>query len=1280
MVLESSDAGATWHADPPPPGSATLSAISCVPGAVCTVVGAARSADPYSLPPALIASSGDSGASWADEQAPQDSPFLSGVSCVSLVQPDGGASSATPTTGASQASPGAPEGCWTSVTFNGVLATTDSGAGWGLQGTPVPGNPVTLASISCAGSGSCVASGQYYDATSATERALLIANGAAASYSGSWSVLDVPAGLYFLKSVDCATPYACVAVGDMASATGSGAPAGDTGQAVIIASSNISASQGPSWSVSEPPGASMLSSVSCASASDCVAVGEMPVQSGAFRAGVAFESLDGGASWKQVTLPGGVGPLDSVTCSGPSLCIAAGSSYGGTAGPPAQSPVVLYSRDGGQSWSYGSVPTEAPVPLAGAPGGDALDGSLSTLAGSLASSGLASDVGQSPYGMAVYGDYVYASDFEHDVVRRIDLATGMETVVAGNAGGGVCAYATDAVGDGCPGTQAVLGAPAGLAVDGSGDLFIADQNTHRVRELAAYDHTQFGIQMLAGHIYTVAGDGIEGSAGNGVPGTQAELNDPSGLAIDAAGNLYIADQQSALVRELAAVSHTQFSISMQAGDIYTIAGTGVLGRSPTGTPAASAELAYPQGLAVDSEGDLFISEDVNGPSIYEIPAVAESRYGQSMVPGNMYLLAGSASICAGATDALGDGCPATEALLTDPAGIAIGPSGNLYTVDYYDHRVRRVSAANGIISTVAGGATSPCASALDRLGDGCPATQAILEYPTGLTFDPAGNLLIADSADIREVSPSSGLISNLAGTEFSSYSGNGAPATQAELGAPCGVAVGPDGSIFIADPATNTIRMVAAANTTAFGIQMTAGDIYAIAGNGIGGEAPDGADAAESSFLVGCGVAVDSHGDVFFDDLASDTVREVAAYDHTQFSIAMRAGDVYTVIGSTSAPTPNPPGGLPCPGATDPMGDGCPAALATLDAPGGLAMGPHGDLFVADSGDNLVRELSVYDHTQFGIRMAAGDVYALAGSPAGSYPCVSARDAVGDGCPATHARLSDPTAVALGPRGNLFVADTGDQRVRMVMARDELALGSWQTQGEIETILGDGFAGDGGGGGPAGLAELTDPSGLALDPSGDLFVADTGNDVVEEVSPVSGLVHVVAGTGANGYGAGGTGPTGATDAVLADPTGLAVTASGELIIADTGNSLLGALDGFAPMGSAYWLASASGAVHAFGDAAYYGSLVSGYGNPNSAGSGSGSVPGTGSGSGSGSPGTGSGSGVTDPVVAMAATPDGRGYWLASASGAVHAFGDAAYYGSMSSGPVSSAGQVVALCS
>jgi secreted PhoX family phosphatase len=373
-------------------------------------------------------------------------------------------------------------------------------------------------------------------------------------------------------------------------------------------------------------------------------------------------------------------------------------------------------------------------------------------------------------------------------------------------------------GDGGPATHALLANPDGLARDATGNLVIADRSNNRIRVVAAATGTFYGQAMTAGDIYTVAGDGSNEFSGDGGPATSAGLNAPGGVAVDGAGNLVIADTSDQRIRVVADSTGTFYGRAMTAGDIYTVAGDGTAGFSGDGGAATSAKLAIPGGVAVDGAGNLLIADSGNN-RIRVIAARTGTFYGRAMTAGDIYTVAGN-----GGFGFAGDGGPATHAKLASPALAIVDEAGNLVIADDLNNAIRVVAARTGRfygramtagdIYTVAGDATGGFS------GDGGPATHAELFGPQAVTFAGAGNLVIADNENgrIRVVATRSGRffgqamtagdIYTIAGTGSLSFSGDGGPATAAAIGSPVGVVAGSGGSVLFADGENNRIRMV----------------------------------------------------------------------------------------------------------------------------------------------------------------------------------------------------------------------------------------------------------------------------------------------------------------------------------------------------------------------------------------------------------------------------------------------------------------------------------------
>jgi len=605
---------------------------------------------------------------------------------------------------------------------------------------------------------------------------------------------------------------------------------------------------------------------------------------------------------------------------------------------------------------------------------------------------------------------LYISDADNHIVVRLSPSGALVTY----AGNGLSGFS----GDLGLAVNASMIQPRGLAIDSMGNLYIADYAGNRVRQVDS-----------SGNITTYAGTGNAGSMGNGVA-TSTELNQPIGLAVDAAGNVYIADSGNNLVREVT-----------PAGLITTFAGNGQAMTSGDGGPPTQAGLNSPSAVKVDAAGNVYIA------TIDGVRLVTAST-------GKISTLATGASL---------------------PDGLALDSQGNLYVSDPVNNQVVRFS-PGGSSTIVAGNVSSGFS------GDNGPALNASLNGPRGLAISASGVLYIADSGNlrVRSVNLASGTIATVAGNGNYSFSGDGSAAAGATFRDPVSVAINPQDpaqSLFIADELENRIR------------EISGGIINTVAGDGFSGSGGDGGPATSALLQNPEGVAADNSG-FYIADTFNNVVRKVNAQ-----------GVISTIVGGGS-----PAGGV---------GDGGPATQAQLLFPTAVATDALGDLYIADTNDNLIREVTP-DQI----------IHTVAGGGTSS----------ANGVSATSASLNAPQGVAVDSEGRIYIADTDNSLIRVV------------ENGKISTLAGGGTAV--GENVPATSALIKSPRGLAVDSAGNLYYSEYNANRVRRVS--SGVVSTVAGVLGSGGFSGDGGP--ATAALLSGPLGLALDTSGNLYIADSINS------------------------------------------------------------------------------------------------------------------------------
>ena len=615
-------------------------------------------------------------------------------------------------------------------------------------------------------------------------------------------------------------------------------------------------------------------------------------------------------------------------------------------------------------------------------------------------------------------------------------------------------------GDGGPATLAQLASPSSVTMDSTGNLYIADAGNQRIRKITS-----------KGVISTVTGTGVAGFSGDGGAATSAQVSNPNDVAVDALNNLYIADTNNYRVRKVSA-----------SGMISTVAGNGATGGNGLGGAATGAQIGPPYSVALDPSGNLYIGD---GFGIQRVSSGIITKVVGVVLEQPPFL----GIVC----EFAGDGGPAISASVCFPRAMAFDAPGNLYIADQFNERIRKVS-TDGTISTIAG-------QHLGFSGDGGLAVAASLYNPYGVAADTSGNIFIADTENnrIRKITPD-GLINTVAGTGSTVFAGDGGPSTSAEIYAPFGVALDSGGNLYIADTGNYRVRKV-----TSDGIVTTVAGNGTQGFSGDGGpataaelEGPSGVALDKSGNLyisdagavrkvtpggtiqtiIGQGglvcstpstaLCIRSHG------VTVDTLGNLYVAADSQV-LKMTPDGTVTRVAGTGTPGFCGEGG--------PCGDSGPATSAHLDIPWGVAVDAAGNLYISDWGSVRIHKVT-----------PDGTISTIAGTGASGFS--------DDGGPAATAQLYRPAGIALDALGNLYVADY--LRIRKIASDGTIstAAGIAASCKGIGFPLGFqecsfGFSGDGG---PATSAELYAPSGVAVDASGDLYIADSGNSRIRKVS------------------------------------------------------------------------------------------------------------------------------------------------------------------------------------
>ncbi len=748
-------------------------------------------------------------------------------------------------------------------------------------------------------------------------------------------------------------------------------------------------------------------------------------------------------------------------------------------------------------------------------------------------------------------DNLYIADSGNHRIRVVNPGTGIITAVAGSGGLGYS-------GDDAPATSVSLNNPTGIAIDAAGNLFIADRNNHRIRKVGATSKI----------ITTIAGDGNAGFAGDNGAAASAQLNNPSDVAVDALGNVYIADQNNHRVRRIT------------GGFISTIAGDGNAGFTGDGGAAAQAQLSYPLSIEVDSDGSVYVGDNSNlrvrklspaggGGAANRNPVITSNIGNQTLARGQ------TVDLPLGATDADGDSvtftlvnapsfatitnanpaqrtatlhlAPAQSGAFNDIRVQASDGRGGAATSASFSITVNEPQPGNqppaasaqalpGMIeaTSAAGASVNLSGSGSDPDGDqisfswtdngnqiaasaNATVTLAIGAHSLALTVTDSKGARTSTTAQpvvVKDSTPPA--ISNVPApitTPATSSAGANVnyPMPAATDAVDGNVQVSADkasGSLFPAG--TTTVKFTATdsrGNTAmaSFTVTVTpfaggntpaAYTISTFAGSGIYGFSGDGGPAIEATLKQANGLRRDANG-VMIVDSQSRVVRRVDAQ-----------GRISTVAGN---------------GANGNSGDAGPANYATLSSPGGAVADAQGNIYVSDTNNHRVRRIT-----------PDGKIYHFAGST------TAQAGSQGDNGQATAAKLHRPTAVLVDAQGNVYIADSGNHRIRVVNPGT----------GIITTVAGSGGAGYSGDDVPATVTSLNNPTGIVFDAAGNLFIADRSNHRIRKVDATTRVISTIAGDGNAGF-AGDHGA--AASAQLNNPSDVAVDGAGSVYIVDQYN-------------------------------------------------------------------------------------------------------------------------------
>ena len=663
----------------------------------------------------------------------------------------------------------------------------------------------------------------------------------------------------------------------------------------------------------------------------------------------------------------------------------------------------------------------------------------------------------------------YVADSQNDTIRMITPA-GAVTTIAGAAG--------EVGSDDGPGNAARFSSPNGVAADGAGNIYVADFGNDTIRQLTR--ETVGGVTTWT--TTTIAGTAGQPGSADG-KGAAARFKTPAGVAADGSGNVYVADLGNSTIRKL-----TPSTVGgVTTWTTATIAGTA--GQTGSTDSAKGAPLFdNPSGVAADSAGNVYVADLYNATIREIVPTTVGG-----VTTWTTTTIAGAAG-----KDGSANGTGAAAEFL-EPSGVAVDGAGNLYVADFGNEIIRKITpkvsgqSVSWVVTTLAG--TPSAKGSVNGLG-----AAALFYDPDGVAVNAAGTVYVADllNDDIRSITPA-GQVGTVAG--IATIGNSDGTVANAQFDDPLGVAVDGAGNLYVVDTVNDTLRLIT-----------PAGAVATIAGSPGQVGSKDGTGSA-GLFDKPSGIAVDGSGNLYVADTLNDTIRRISP---------ATSNGVTTWTVATIAGTPGKPGSK----------DGTGGA-ALFSSPTGVAVDGLGNVYVADFYNNTIRRL---------VPTTSGGATTWAVTTiAGTAGKVGSADGTGGA-----ALFDSPFGLTVDASGNVFVADTLNSTIRRLTPATSKGITSWTST----TVAGTaGAAGSSDGTGAA--AQFNEPLDVAVDGFGNLYVVDNLNNTVRGITP-AGVVTTLAGKAAAAGSVDGTGSAARFDS----PTGVAIDGSGNLYVADSFNNTI----------------------------------------------------------------------------------------------------------------------------